>query len=275
MMETQDAIVLGMIQGLTEFLPVSSSGHLVLAGALLGAHSEGAGEADFVAFEILLHLGSLCAIAIVFGRDILRLLFPRIDFHGLKLLFIASLPAAIIGITIKKLLPDASSAWLETHVLSSPYVAACGLLLTASVLWLAGARRDAEVTFENARGPRLWTVFWVGCAQAVAILPGVSRSGSTIATALNLKWVRPEAVKLSFLMGFIAIGGAGLIEARNIGALAQANPLPMIAGFVSSLVFSIIGLTAIKLIVNKGKLRYFAVYCAVAGVTALAWLALR
>lgn len=273
-METTQAILLGMIQGLTEFLPVSSSGHLVLAGALLGVNA-GEGDASYVAFEVLLHLGSLCAIAIVFGRDILKLAFPRIDFHGLKLLFIASLPAAIVGITIKKFLPQATEDWIEVNVLSSPPVAACGLLVTASVLWLAGARRDAEITFENARGSRTWTALWVGVAQMIAILPGVSRSGSTIATALNCKWVRPEAVKLSFLMGFIAIGGAGLIEAKKISALAEANPMPMVAGFLSSLVFSLIGLTAIKLIVNKGKLRYFAVYCACVGVASLVWLALR
>lgn len=267
------AIILGMIQGLTEFLPVSSDGHLVLVGALLGAEPEG--SPDYFAFEILLHLGSLLAIFIVFWRDILRLVFPRIDFHGFKLLFIASLPAAIVGITIKKLLPDATEQWVNVNVLSSPPLAALGLLFTSCVLWLADRKQSPEITFENARGPRVWTVFWVGCAQALAILPGVSRSGCTISTALNLKWVRPEAVKLSFLMGFIAIGGAGLIEAKNIGALAQANPTPMIAGFVSSLVFSLVGLSAIKLIVNKGKLRYFAIYCALAGVVALTWLALR
>jgi undecaprenyl-diphosphatase len=273
-METSDAIILGMIQGLTEFLPVSSSGHLVLAGALLGVNA-GEPDASYVAFEVLLHLGSLCAIGIVFGRDLLRLAFPRIDFHGLKLLFIASLPAAIVGITLKKLLPQATEEWVELNVLSSPTVAACGLLVTASVLWLAGARRDAEITFENARGPRTWTVLWVGIAQMIAILPGVSRSGSTIATALNFRWMRPEAVKLSFLMGFIAIGGAGLIEAKKISALTEANPVPMIAGFLASLVFSLLGLMAIKLVVNKGKLRYFAVYCACVGVAALVWLALR
>lgn len=267
------AILLGMIQGLTEFLPVSSDGHLVLVGALLGAEPEH--SPDYFAFEILLHLGSLLAIFIVFWRDLLRLVFPRIDFHGFKLLFIASLPAAIVGLTIKKLLPDATEEWINVNVLSSPPLAALGLLFTSCVLWLADRKQTPEITFDNARGPRVWTALWVGCAQALAILPGVSRSGSTISTALNLRWVRPEAVKLSFLMGFIAIGGAGLIEARNIGALAESNPAPMVAGFVSSLVFSLIGLSAIKLVVNKGKLRYFAMYCAIAGVVAITWLLIR
>jgi undecaprenyl-diphosphatase len=272
-MTTAEAIILGMVQGLTEFLPVSSDGHLVLAGALLGA--DPASDPNYFAFEILLHLGSLTAIFIVFGRDILRLAFPRIDFHGLTLLFIASLPAAVAGLTLKVLLPDATEHWVEANVLSSPPLAACGLLLTACVLWAAGARKDAEITFENARGPRMWTALWVGIAQMLAILPGVSRSGCTISTALRFNWVRPEAVKLSFLMGFIAIGGAGLIESRKIGSLAQADPAPVIAGFLASFVFSLVGLTAVKFIVNKGKLRYFAIYCALAGTTSLVWLALR
>jgi undecaprenyl-diphosphatase len=272
-MTVLEAIILGTVQGLTEFLPVSSDGHLVLMGALLGSNP--AADPNYFAFEVLLHLGSLIAIFIVFARDIIKLVLPRLDFHGLVLLLVASLPAAIAGLTLKVLLPDAAEHWVESNILSSPPLAALGLLVTASVLWMAGARADAEITFENARGPRLWTAFWVGIAQALAILPGVSRSGCTISTALRCNWVRPEAVKLSFLMGFIAIGGAGLIESRKIGALAQSDPAPAIAGFVASLLFSLVGLMAVKYFVIKGKLRYFAIYCAVVGVTALVWLALR
>lgn len=271
-MTTLDAIILGAIQGLTEFLPVSSSGHLVLAGALLGY--EASEDPGLLAFEVLLHLGSLLAIVIVFWRDVLKLVYPRLDWHGIALLFVASLPAAIAGIIIKVLLPHSAEAWVEQQVLSSPLVAACGLLLTAAVLWVAEIKREAVITFDSARGPAFWTALWVGLAQMVAILPGVSRSGSTIATALSLKWVRPEAVKLSFLMGLIAIGGAGLIKSRDIKGLAEADPLPVLAGFLASLVFSIVGLTAIRFIVAKSKLRWFSAYCALAGVAALTWLAL-
>lgn len=272
-MEAADAILLGTIQGLTEFLPVSSSGHLVLAGEILGVDPES--WPNYLAFEVLLHLGSLCAIATVFAKDLARLVYPRIDFQSLGLLFVASLPAAVVGITIKKLLPHAQQAWLESNVISSPMVAACGLLVTSCILWVGSAPGSERFSFAGEQRGKVWSALLVGCAQAIAILPGISRSGSTIATALRTGWVKPEAVKLSFLMGFIAIGGAGLIEAKNIGALANANAAPMIAGFAASLLSSLAGLLLVRLIVKKGKLRWFAAYCALAGMASLVWLLVR
>ncbi|MBK9975502.1 MAG: undecaprenyl-diphosphate phosphatase [Planctomycetes bacterium] len=265
-MDVINAIILGAVQGLTEFLPVSSSGHLVLVSHLL--HQDLEGEAG-TAMSVLLHLGSLLAILIVFRADIVRLFLPRLDLRKLGLLFWASLPAAIVGIGIKKGLPEASSAWVEGHVLQSPWVAACGLLVTATVLWLAERPRELRVTLQDAKGRDFWLVGVIGLAQAIAILPGVSRSGSTICVALMLHWVRNDAVRLSFLMGMIAIGGAGLLEARHI---TQFEAAPAISGFASSLVFSLIGLTTLKLVVGRQKLRWFAAYCAVVGVVALVWL---
>jgi undecaprenyl-diphosphatase len=267
-MDTFKAILLGAVQGLTEFLPVSSSGHLVLVGHMLGRDLEG--EAG-TAMSVLLHLGSLCAILVVFHKDVLKLFVPRLDLNKLALLFVASLPAAIVGLGIKKGLPDASAQWVETNVLQSPWVAACGLILTASVLWLAEQPRQARVTWQTVSGRDWWLTLLVGCAQAVAILPGVSRSGSTICVALMLHWVRADAVRLSFLMGLIAIGGAGLVEARHI---SEFDAVPALAGFASSVVFSLVGLLALRLVVARQKLRWFAAYCALAGVAALVWLAL-
>jgi undecaprenyl-diphosphatase len=187
----------------------------------------------------------------------------------LGLLFFLSIPAGIAGVAIKLLLNDAQGSWVEANVLQSPWVAACGLLLTAGVLWLAERPREARVTLE-ARGRDFWLAGLIGLAQAVAILPGVSRSGATICTALLLYWVRSDAVRLSFLMGVVAIGGAGLVEARHI---AHIDAAPAIAGFASSLVFSLIGLGAVKLVVARRKLRWFAAYCGLAGCAALVWLA--
>jgi undecaprenyl-diphosphatase len=266
-MDVLKAIILGAVQGLTEFLPVSSSGHLVILGEILGRELGGEGS---TAQSVLLHLGSWLAILIVFRADIIKLVWPRFNWRSWGILFVASIPAAIAGITIKKLLPDAQADWIEHNVLQSPWVASVGLLLTAGVLWLAERKRELFVTFELARGKHFWLVSVVGLAQMIAILPGVSRSGSTICMALMLHWVKSDAVKLSFLMGLIAIGGAGLIEAREISEIA---PAPAIAGFVASLVFSLIGLWAVKLVVNREKLRWFAVYCAVAGCAALAYFA--
>ena len=263
-MEVIKAIILGAVQGLTEFLPVSSSGHLVILGAILGGKM---GGETSTAQSVLLHLGSLVAIAIVFRKDIIGLFMPKIDWRKLRLLFIASLPAAVVGLTIKKGLPDAHEHWIEINVLQSVWVASVALLFTASILWLAERKRDLDRDFDNTP---MWPVVLIGFAQMFAILPGISRSGSTICLALMLRWVKSDAIRLSFLMGLIAIGGAGLIEARNI---ANFDAAPAVAGFGSSLVFSLLGLWGIKFVVEKNKLRYFAVYCAVAGVAALSWFA--
>ncbi len=262
-----EAIILGAVQGITEFLPISSDGHLVLAGVLLGREEEGT-----LAMTVLLHLGSLLAIAITFRRDIVALLWPRIDWHAWLVLFVASIPAAIVGFTLKLFIPNSTEAWIEKEVMQSPVWAGFGLLFTAGVLWCAEIKRVPEVGVATVAGSRYWGVLLIGFAQALAMLPGVSRSGSTISLALNLRWLRPEALKLSFLMGLIAIGGAGLIEAKEI---SNIEPGPGFAGFASSLLFSLVGLNAIKLIVAKSKLRWFACYCAIAGLAALIWLALR
>ncbi|MBZ0137112.1 MAG: undecaprenyl-diphosphate phosphatase [Planctomycetes bacterium] len=265
-MEILKAIILGAVQGLTEFLPVSSSGHLVILGEILGRELGGEGS---TAQSVLLHLGSWLAILIVFRKDLLKLFYPKFDTRSLAILVLASIPAAIAGITIKKLLPDADSAWIEQNLLQSPWVACVGLLFTAGVLWLAERKRELFVSFATAKGLHFWLVLVVGLAQMVALLPGVSRSGSTICIALMLHWVRNDAVKLSFLMGLIAIGGAGLIEAREI---SQIEVAPAAAGFIASLIFSLIGLWGIRLVVHKQKLRWFAAYCAVAGVAAFGYL---
>ncbi|MCC6572880.1 MAG: undecaprenyl-diphosphate phosphatase [Planctomycetes bacterium] len=261
-MDWLNAIILGAVQGITEFLPISSDGHLVLASALLGVNAT-------LDMTVLLHLGSLAAIAIVFRRDVRALVFPRIDWHGLMVLAIASIPAVIVGLTLKILLPKATGTEVERSVMQSPLWAAGGLIFTAAMLWTAEIKREPSVTLANVRGGGYLGVLLIGCMQALAILPGVSRSGSTISTALALKWLRPEAVRLSFMMGLIAITGAGLLEAKEI---AKIEPVTGICGFVSSFVFSLFGLWAVRLVVLKGKLRWFAAYCLVLGVGALVYL---
>lgn len=264
-MDWLNAIILGAVQGLTEFLPVSSSGHLVLAGALLGARTE-------LKMEVLLHLGSLMAIGITFRRDILALIYPRLDWRSVAVLVVASIPAAAVGLTLKLLLPRDTAASVEHNVFTSPHVAAGGLFLTAILLWVAEIKREPRLGFTQVRGGAWATVAAVGLMQALALLPGVSRSGSTISTAVALRWFRPEAIRLSFLMGLTAITGAGVLEAKEI---AKIEPVAGACGFVSSLVFSLLGLWAVKLVVMKGKLRWFAVYCLVVGVAALVWLTAR
>jgi undecaprenyl-diphosphatase len=268
-MEVIRAIILGAIQGITEFLPVSSSGHLVILGAIL---DDGFGGETTTTESVLLHMGSLIAIMVVFRNDLARLVYPKIQWRLFGLLFIASLPVAVGGYIVKRGLPENQLQWVEVFVLQSPWVAAACLFATAGLLWVAENPREERVTFKGAKGRDYWLVTIIGLAQMVSLLPGVSRSGATICTALLLQWVRSDAIRLSFLMGLIAIFGAGLIEARDMTAI---SPAPAIAGFVSSLLFSLLGLWFIKLIVHKQKLRWFAVYCAIAGVLSLGYFIAR
>lgn len=288
------AIVLGAVQGLTEFLPVSSSGHLVLSEHLFGmGHSgDGTGGDGMTALNVLVHLGSLLAIVIVLRRDVLSLVWPRPNWRLWALLLYVSIPAAAIGLGVK--LNKNLDAWFELQVLNNPWVAACGLFLTSAVL-LWGQRTGKErITLEAMTGAsaenasnagqgmapagyintrrEFWRAGLVGIAQALAILPGVSRSGSTVATGLGIGWERFSAVRLSFLMGCVAIGGAGLIKAKDITEIPAG---PALAAFVSSLVFSLVGLTLLRLVVKGRKLGWFALYTALAGTTALIWLLLK
>lgn len=272
-----EAIILGAIQGLTEFLPVSSSGHLVLAKELLDIEVGDHGSASAVSIMVLVHLGSLAAIALVFRKDVAILLKPRRGLQQWGTLIIASIPAAIAGIGAKVFIPD-----LLDQYEGSPWIACIGLLVTSFVLFvLVRTLRNRADAQSNSPSQPQWgqlrkieakSALGVGFAQMCAITPGISRSGSTIATALMLGWSKEDAIRLSFLMGMIAIGGAGLIEARNI---SEIDPIPALAAFLSSLVFSLLGIWAIKAVVAKAKFGVFALYTALVGTTGLVWLLLR
>lgn len=259
-MSILEAIILGIVQGLAEFLPISSSGHIVLANELLDTELE---PENAVAVNVMMHLGSLVAILIVFRKDILRLFLPKPNWKQLALLAYLSIPAGLVGL----LLGD----WLEgIGYMDSPLVVFVALFFTAGLLLLAERKQKEDVEWQGLSGINWWLAIFVGLAQAIAITPGISRSGATIATALLLGWVRGDAVRLSFLIGLIAIGGAGLLKAGDISDLEVA---PVTAGFVSSLVFSLIGLAGIRFVVRERKLKWFAAYCALVGTVGLIWYA--
>lgn len=245
-MDPITALLLGALQGLTEFLPVSSSGHLVLGKLAL---HDASSDAESLSFSVLVHLGSLIAILWVFRKDVWALFFPRIHLRRMALLIYVSIPAVILGLLIK--------GFDGEGVLNSPWVTVGGLLITTLMLWIAERPREVTVAWESLDSLSFRRAGLVGLAQAMAILPGVSRSGSTIATACAIGWERSDAVRLSFMMGLIALTGAGLLEARHISEL---DPAPSLIGFASSLVFSLLGLFCVKYVVAKRKLRWFAGY---------------
>ncbi len=248
-MEIIKIILLGAVQGLTEFLPVSSSGHIVLAREFF--NFQGMSEHQ-LALSVLLHLASLLAIFIVFRRDLITLFYPKLNWKKLGLLAYLTLPVGLAGILVK------SFPAFEDQLFGSLWVAFGGLSLTAGLLFWGGSREHKEVfEVENISKKQWFLAGLIGMVQMIAIVPGVSRSGSTIVMALLLGWKRHDAVRLSFLMGFISLSGAGVLELKHISEF----PLSLgVAGFMSSLVFSLLGLWGIQYIVKQRKLSWFGFY---------------
>lgn len=256
-----EAIILGIIQGLTEFLPVSSSGHLVLAQHILGVQADGG-----TTFEVMVHFATVLATITVFGREILRLLQGALKFkynaessYVLKIA-LSMLPVLVVGLFFKK----------EVEALFSATVGFIGamLLITAAVLTVAqllNNRRKAqrEVTYRDA--------FVIGLAQAVAVIPGISRSGSTIATGLMLGDEKANLAKFSFLMVLVPIIGEAFLEILDGAISFDAAGLPLLAGFIAAYISGLFACRVMIKIVARGKLYYFAAYCAVVGVIALLW----
>ncbi len=240
------ALILGAVQGLTEFLPVSSSAHLVILPWLFGWSDPG------LAFDVALHLGSLLALLIYYRREWMEMGLsivrpdpgPR---RLLILLIVASIPGALIGLLLEK--------QAETTFRDHKAVIGLTLALMGIVLWVADAKaRNAKkmdhLTFGDA--------VLIGLSQALAIIPGVSRSGSTITAGRILGVERQDAANFSFLMATPIIAGAGLHEIPKI--LHTGINAEVIAGFVSSAVFSLIAIVALVKFVRTRTYQPFAWY---------------
>jgi undecaprenyl-diphosphatase len=256
-LELVHMIVLAVVQGLTEFLPVSSSGHLVLTQALLGTR-----EGD-IFFDIVLHLGTLGSVVAVYRREILRLLrFDAVALRYILALVVGTIPAVVIGLLFK----DSIEALFH-----SPLFAASGLFVTAGILFSTRfSASDATGLSEpwEPRAPDLTKALLIGCGQAFAILPGISRSGSTIAASLWLRMPRAEAARFSFLLSIPAIFGALVLQLSD-GVAPGANWTWMI---LSALVAFGVGLLALRwtaLAVVQAHFWKFSVYCVVVGAVAL------
>lgn len=250
-----EIILLAVIQGLTEFLPVSSSGHLVVANAILEQLGSEPIE-DLIEVEIVLHLGTLAAVLIFYRKEILRLLGS--DRRVLWPLFLATLPAAVVGLQI------------DEGILQSPLLAGFMFPITAlGLLWISG-RDKGELNYNQLSAPK---AILIGLLQAFAILPGISRSGSTIAAGLGVGLNREAAATFAFLLAIPTIGGGGLlkgIEAIQDGS--TGTPIPtLILGFVISM---IVGLGALQLLIHwvrQGKLAFFAWYLLPLGAAVVVW----
>ena len=249
-----EAFVLGILQGLTEFLPVSSSGHLEIGKALLGVNIE-----NNLAFDLIVHAGTVCSTIVVFRKDLTKLVSGLFRFswnnetqYVSKLIF-SSIPVVFVGLFLE----DFVEGLFEGKLLL------VGFMLMATALLLAFTSfvksYEKEISFLHA--------FIIGIAQAIAVLPGMSRSGATIATALLIKIKRDEAAKFSFLMVLLPILGKAFLDLMDGKMLMEElNVIPMLTGFITSFIVGLFACSIMLGIVRKSKLIYFAIYCAVISI---------
>jgi undecaprenyl-diphosphatase len=242
------AALLGFIQGVTEFLPISSSGHLVLLQRLLGLD-----VAEGIAFDVLLHVATLIAVVAVFWRDILRLFSDRRGELGL--LILGTIPAAIVGLLFK----DMFEKMAENTVAVGLSLVFTGAVLLLTGWYMKNCSSEKNVDWRSA--------LLIGLAQAAAIMPGISRSGMTIAVAIMCGVVLSGAVRFSFLLAIPVILGGAVLELRHLDTMVDKSGwLPMFVGFVAAVVFGLLALKIVAASVEKRKFPYFGYYCAPLGI---------
>ena len=248
-----EAIILGLVQGLTEFLPVSSSGHLAIAKALFGI------ETHDLAFEIIVHAATVLSVIVVFWKDILNLLQGLFKFKLNKetqyiiMLVISMIPVFIVGVFFKD--------QVEALFGNGLTVVGCALIITAILLAISQLYRPRQKEIN------WWRALVIGCAQAVAVIPGLSRSGSTIATGLICGAKRDEITRFSFLMVLVPILGEAFLDVVGGGfAASSVGALPLILGFIAAFVSGLFSCKVMLALVRKASLGWFALYCAIVGI---------
>lgn len=256
MNEYLEALILGIVQGLTEFLPVSSDGHLELAKWLLG---DTANASDSFMMTIILHFGTAFAIVWVFRKSIIQIIRNIATKDGkrfLLLILISMIPAVIVGVGFED----------EIETLFHNQIVMVGIFLMIN-----GAMLIASDYFSTKGKPVTnFSSLLIGIAQAIAILPGISRSGSTIATSVALGIDRKEAAHFSFLMVVPLLFGKmakDIVDGKLM--MNETKALPLLLGFVCSLVVGIIACQWMLKIVQKAKLGYFGIYCLAVGLAAI------
>jgi undecaprenyl-diphosphatase len=272
-MDYFQAIILGSIQGLTEFLPVSSSGHLVLCQNLFGLK-----EPELL-FDISVHVGTLAAVCVIFFNDIRSILttifsLPRLlaqsggfkrlyaeneDFRIAGLIIIGSIPTAILGVCFHA---------AAEQIFGAVWIVGCMLIVTGILLWMTRridiqGRKPSAVTAKDA--------LIIGLIQGLAILPGISRSGSTISMALFLGVNREFAGRFSFLLSIPAIFGALLISIDSSVVRSSASAGTVLLGTAVAAAIGYLALKILLKLVNKGQIYRFAPYCWLVGIATLSW----
>lgn len=260
-MNTLEALVLGLLQGLTEYLPVSSSGHLAIGSALFGIEGE-----ENLAFTIVVHVATVLSTLVILWKEIawiFRGLFkmePNAETRYAINILISMIPVGIVGLFFK----DTVEAIFGSGLL----IVGCMLLLTAALLafsYYAKPRQKETISMKDA--------FIIGLSQACAVLPGLSRSGTTIATGLLLGNNKATLAQFSFLMVIPPILGEALLDIlktmKGEDVVGDIPVLSLIVGFLAAFISGCLACKWMINIVKKGKLIYFAIYCAIAGLVTI------
>ncbi|QQL44405.1 undecaprenyl-diphosphate phosphatase [Sulfuriroseicoccus oceanibius] len=264
-MELIHAIILGIIQGLTEFLPVSSSGHLVLAEEWLNT-SLGEESNLQLAFNVVVHFGTALSVIVYFHKRLLALFFSLFDkrkkeeHRMIFFLFLGTLPAVILVLLDKSLF----GGQLDEILTSFPLAGAM-LLLTGVILQIPQRLKPREGVVTGKRS------VIVGIAQAFAILPGISRSGSTIVAAITSGIRADRAAEFSFLLAIPAIMGGMVFSLKDLSNLPSDQLVNFAIGGVASFLSGLFAVYLVLAAVRKGKLGYFGYYCFAMGAAALIW----
>lgn len=260
-MEIIDAIILGIIQGLTEFLPVSSSGHLELGKAILGADAL---PEESLLFTVVLHFATALSTLVVFRKDVFEILKGLFQFKwneetqfALKIV-VSMIPAALVGFFLQN--------YMEVFFDGAIIIVGIMLIITAILLYLADLAKITE------KGVSYKSAFIIGLAQMVAMLPGISRSGATISTAVLLGIDKTKSARFSFLMVVPLILGkvAKDILSEDINFQGD-DTLAMSAGFIAAFMAGLAACTWMIKLVRQSKLTYFAIYCLIVGLIAITW----
>ena len=260
-MDWIEALILGLVQGLTEYLPVSSSGHLAIGSYLFGIEGE-----ENLAFTVAVHVATVLSTLVILWKEIdwiFRGLFKcemNAETKYVLNIVVSMIPVGIVGVFFKD--------YVEEVFGSGLVIVGCMLLLTAALLtfsYIAKPRKKEKISLRDA--------FIIGLAQACAVMPGLSRSGSTIATGLLLGNKKESLAQFSFLMGIPPILGEALLDVvkglKGEEAFGGIDMMPLAIGFIAAFVSGCIACKWMINIVKKGKLIYFGIYCAIAGVLTL------
>lgn len=273
-MDWLDSLVMGIVQGLAEYLPISSSGHLQICEDLLGLDMHGAGSLQFT---VALHVATVLSTIVILWKEFVPLVT---SFFGFKRdanttyvfkIFVSCIPIMIVGIFFK----DSVEQLFDKNLLTVGIALCATALLLTFAYYFRRTTADSPALRQGGYRPRDITfldAFVIGLAQAVAVIPGLSRSGSTIATGLMLGDKREEVAKFSFFMVIIPILGEALLDIKEmIGGSSEAatesiGAMPLLIGFIAAFVVGCLACKWMLNIVKKGKLVWFAVYCLIAGL---------